>query len=143
MRSVKSSVNIRRGDIFFIELGNSEQKRITRPVLVIQNDIGNRYCQSIIVVPLMQLLKAKRLLFSVLINANHTTGLTKDHVALFSQIRTIPKNYFSNDNYLGHIDTHTLEKVDQAIELSLGLCTLQRLLYKNQIKREERKSLKA
>ena len=54
MRPIKSSVIIRRGDIFNINLGNSF-KNLRRPVLVIQNDIGNKYCQSVIVVPLTTL----------------------------------------------------------------------------------------
>lgn len=126
MRPVKSSVIIRRGDIFNINLGNNFTK-LRRPVLVIQNDIGNKYCQSVIVVPLTTLKKVKKLLFSVPIPANTQTGLKEEHVALFSQIRTLQKEHFTNDSYLGRLNCETLKKVDEAIMLSLGLSTLQKL----------------
>jgi len=137
MRPVKSSVIIRRGDIFNINLGNNFTN-LQRPVLVIQNDIGNKYCQSVIVVPLTTLKKVKKLLFSVPIPANSKTGLKEEHIALFSQIRTLQKERFTNDSYLGRIDAETLHKVDEAIMLSLGLSTLQKL----QDKMEAFKALK-
>ena len=135
MRPIKSSVIIRRGDIFNINLGNSF-KNLRRPILVIQNDIGNKYCQSVIVVPLTTLRKVKKLLFSVPIPANTKTGLKEEHVALFSQIRTLQKDRFTNDSYLGRIDSDTLKKVDEAIMLSLGLSTIQKLQNKMEAKRE-------
>lgn len=124
----KSSVPIRRGDIFCLNLGSNEAGgKIFRPVLVIQNDIGNRFCDTVIVVPLTTEKKAKKLFFTVLIESNPQTGLLENHVALFSQIRTIDRKRFTNDNYLGRIDEQTVRKVDEAIQLSLGLSTLQKL----------------
>lgn len=127
MSPMKNTVIIRRGDIFAVDLSQDKRKSLIRPVLVIQNDIGNRFCNSIIVAPLIPEVKTKRLFFSVLITANRKTGLLKDHVALFSQIRTLERKDFTNDNYLGRVDFETMQKVDRAIELSLGLSTIQKL----------------
>ena len=135
MRAAKSTVIIKRGDIFNINLGNDLTK-LRRPVLVIQNDVGNKHCQTIIVVPLTTMCKLKRLLFSVYIPANINTGLKEDHVALFSQIRTLQKEHFANDAYLGRLNYDLMQKVDEAIILSLGLSTIQKLQNKMQIKRD-------
>lgn len=123
---------IRRGDIFSINLGNKFSK-LRRPVLVIQNDIGNKHCNSIIVVPLTTIRKIRKLLFSLVIPATIKTGLAEEHVALFSQIRTLPKTNFSNDAYLGRLDLDMMKKVDETIMLSLGLSTIQRLQNKMQV----------
>ncbi|HHX50446.1 MAG TPA: type II toxin-antitoxin system PemK/MazF family toxin [Clostridia bacterium] len=130
-------VVIRRGDLFMVKLGlDSRDREISRPVLVIQNDIGNRFCNSIIVVPLSHTLRAKRLFFAVLINRSGQNGLQKDHVALFSQIRTLDKTCFSNDNYLGRLSPEIMQKVDTAIELSLGLSTLQKLQNRSYLQKQ-------
>ncbi|MGI6553725.1 MAG: type II toxin-antitoxin system PemK/MazF family toxin [Bacillota bacterium] len=130
-------VMIRRGDLFMVNLGMDRQGReILRPVLVIQNDIGNRFCNSVIVVPLSHTLRAKRLIFAVPINRNNQNGLQKDHVALFSQIRTLDKACFTNDNYLGRLSPETMQKVDTAIELSLGLSTLQKLQNRSYLQKQ-------
>ncbi len=133
MKNDKTKVTIRRGDIFMVNLGcDSRGRSVVRPVLVIQNDIGNRFCSTIIAVPLIQANSEKKLLFSMRIRANFVTGLTKDHIAVFSQIRTIDKSWFSNDCYLGRLNEEDREKMDKAIELSLGLSTLQKLQNKQQ-----------
>jgi mRNA interferase MazF len=138
MKTDDTKVFIRRGDIFMVNLGcDSKGRSVIRPVLVIQNDIGNRFCSSIIAVPLIQASSAKRLLFSMPIKANYVTGLTKDHIAVFSHIRTIDKAWFSNDCYLGRINDEDRKQMDKAIELSLGLSTLQRLQNK-QIKQKSK-----
>lgn len=128
LRLPRCKVLIKRGDLFSIQLGTNEDGRdYYRPVLVIQNDIGNRYCNSIIVVPLSYKLRAKHLFFGVLIKSTPQTGLIHDAVAVLSQIRTVEKSYFSNDNFLGRVDSQTMEKIDQCLALSLGLSTLQKL----------------
>ncbi len=128
MKVDKTKLSIRRGDIFLIELGyDSQGNNIKRPVLVIQNDIGNRFCNTVIVVPLIIETEIKKLFFSVSIKASHKTGLTKNHVAIFSQIRTLEKSLFSNDSYLGRITEDVMRKMDRAIEISLGLSVLQKL----------------
>lgn len=120
-------LRIRRGDIYLVNLGDTNNKNLTRPVLVIQNDIGNRYCPTIIVVPLLEDTKLKKLFISVLIKAEPRIGINQDYIALLSQVRTIDKSFFNQKNYLGHLDIKNMEKVDKALEISLGLSTLQKL----------------
>lgn len=128
LRLARNRVSIKRGDLFSIQLGTGEDGRdFYRPVLVVQNDIGNRYCNSVIVVPLSYKLRAKNLFFGVLVKSTPQTGLIHDAVAVLSHIRTVEKSYFSNDNYLGRVDRQTMEKIDQGLALSLGLSTLQKL----------------
>jgi mRNA interferase MazF len=128
VRPVKQGFRIRRGDVFLVNLGAStDGKRVECPVLVIQNDIGNRLCESVIVVPLTPDVRAKRLWFGVLVEGNPGTGLRCDCVALFSQIRTLEKNRFHPEGRLGRIGPEAMAKVNEAIKISLGLSTLQQL----------------
>ncbi|MDH7578969.1 MAG: type II toxin-antitoxin system PemK/MazF family toxin [Bacillota bacterium] len=125
---------IERGDIFLLELGSDvQEEEIKQPVLVIQNDIGNRFCNSVIVVPLFPNIQLKSLLLGVLLEARGGVGLATDHVALFTQIRTVDKACFRKDNFLGRPDAQVMERVDEAIKLSLGLSTIQRLQTKQQL----------
>ncbi|MEW6621742.1 MAG: type II toxin-antitoxin system PemK/MazF family toxin [Bacillota bacterium] len=131
MKWDNTKVSIRRGDIFLVNLGcDTRGRAVQRPVLVIQNDIGNRFCNTVIIVPLIPNTTAKKLLFSLPIKSTSGTGLTSEHVAVFSQIRTIDKSWFSNDCYLGRLDESDKHKMDKAIELSLGLSALQKIYNK-------------
>lgn len=123
---------VERGDIYLLDLG------VLQPVLVIQNDIGNRWCNTLIVVPLFPDLKLKKLMLGVVLEACGSNGLPQDHVALFSQIRTVDKQLFHKDNYLGRPSAAEMERVDQAIKLSLGLSTVQRLQTRQQAWRKWR-----
>lgn len=123
----RGSFCVERGDIYLLELDAGRGKRVKQPVLVIQNDIGNRYCDSTIVVPLFSASKLKNTLLGVLLKAGGSNGLASDHMALFTQIRTVDKSRLRMDNYLGYVDAETMRRVDEAIKLSLGLSTVQRL----------------
>ncbi len=101
------------------------QKR--QPVLVIQNDVGNRFCNTVIVVPLLPNLRLRRLLLGVLLRTGGGNGLPIDHVALCSQIITVDKSCFRKDNFVGRPDDAAMKQVDEAIKLSLGLSTIQQL----------------
>lgn len=128
MTQDSTKVSLRRGDIYIINLGcDSKGRVINRPVLVIQNDLGNRFCNSVIVVPLIPSDSVKKLLFSITIKANFVTGLMSEHEAIFSHIRTVDKSWFLNDCYLGRLNEEDRKKMDKAIELSLGLSTIQKL----------------
>ncbi len=116
-------VVIKRGDIFRLP---SEQD-CGQAYLVIQNDIGNRFCPSVIVVPLTQNLRSRKLFFSMLIEANPVTGLEKDYVALFQQIRTLSKEHFTTKAKLGSLDVKSIARMDEILKLSIGLSTLQQL----------------
>lgn len=137
----REGLMIRRGDLFVVDLGPTKDSNpLLRPVLVIQNDFGNCFCDTIIVVPLTLAFKAKKLFFSVLIKRGAETGLCGDYVALFSQIRTLSKGKFIPENRLGRLDDETMERVDRTIELSLGLSTIQKLYKRNQTCQEKQKT---
>ncbi|MDW7675011.1 MAG: type II toxin-antitoxin system PemK/MazF family toxin [Bacillota bacterium] len=123
-----NELTVLRGEIYQIDLGKTkDNENLVRPVLVIQNDVGNRLYDSVIVVPLSPKLRTKRLFVSVGIKPSEVPGLEEEHVALFFQIRTIDKKKFSKEGYLGRIEAATQWQVDEAIKLSLGISTLQRI----------------
>lgn len=113
---------IQRGDIFYACLGDEdeyEKKHIhiqggTRPVLIIQNDIGNHFSPTIIVAPITTAHKAKKL------PTHYTYYHTKSYgTILCEQIMTIPK-----DNLINKIDELTkfeMNEVDEKLEISIGL----------------------
>ena len=113
-------VTVRRGDIFFAELSpviGSEQGG-TRPVLIIQNDIGNQYSPTTIVAAITSQLDKAKLPTHIEI-ACETCGLAKDSVILAEQIRTIDKRRLREK--VSSLDEVTMEKVNQALAISLGL----------------------
>ena len=118
-RSV-SKVIIKRGDIFYADLSpviGSEQGGV-RPVLIIQNDIGNRYSPTIIVVAITSQINKAKLPTHVEIKSSDY-GLPKDSVLLLEQIRTIDKRRL--EEKIGHVTDDIMEKVNEALLISLGL----------------------
>jgi len=111
---------IKRGDIFFAQLNpvvGSEQGG-TRPVLIIQNDIGNQYSPTTIVAAITsQIFKAK-LPTHVEVSAVQS-GLERDSVILAEQIRTIDKSRLKQK--VAFLEEEIMEQVDQALAISLGL----------------------
>lgn len=113
-------MEIRRGDIFYADLSpviGSEQGG-TRPVLVIQNDIGNKYSPTVIVSPITSQIDKARLPIHVELKANRY-GLEKDSVVLLEQIRTIDKKRLMEK--IAHLDGEIMARVDEALMISLGL----------------------
>lgn len=111
---------VKRGDIFYADLSpviGSEQGGI-RPVLVVQNDVGNKYSPTIIVSAITSQINKAKLPTHVEINALEY-GLTKDSVVLLEQIRTIDKRRLREK--LGHLDEEMMNKVDDALLISFGL----------------------
>jgi mRNA interferase MazF len=113
-------MQLRRGDIFYAQLNpviGSEQGGM-RPVLVIQNDIGNQYSPTTIIIAITsQIVKAK-LPTHVEISAKKC-GMEKDSVILTEQIRTIDKSRLKQK--VANLDDDTMGKVNKAIQVSLGL----------------------
>lgn len=111
---------IRRGDIFYADLSpvvGSEQGG-TRPVLVLQNNIGNQYSPTTIVAAITSQISKAKLPTHVEVTAKNS-GLDKNSVILLEQIRTIDKS-----RLLEKVTTLTddsMDKVNQAVEISLGL----------------------
>ena len=113
----------KRGDIYLINfdpaIGSEIQK--IRPALILQNDVANQYSPIVIVAGISSKFSQPLYPTEVLIKAPEG-GLKYDSVALLNQIRSIDKQRLSK--YLGKISPETLEKVDGAIEISLGLVKL-------------------
>ncbi len=111
---------IKRGDLFWVNLNptrGSEQAG-RRPVLVIQNDIGNELAPTTIVAPLTTKSFTKEYPTNVNIPKG-VGGLKSNSTILFSQIRTIDRQRL--EEKIGHLPENYLEKADRAIRISLGL----------------------
>ena len=111
---------VRRGDIYFADLSpvvGSEQGGM-RPVLIVQNDTGNRHSPTVIAAAITsQLGKAK--LPTHIALAAQGSGLPKDSVILLEQIRTLDKHRLRER--AGQITPEDQKRVDQALDVSLGL----------------------
>jgi len=113
-------VVIRRGDIFYADLSpvvGSEQGGI-RPVLIVQNDIGNKYSPTVIAAAITSQINKAKLPTHIEISASEY-GLAKDSVILLEQIRTIDKKRLREK--IGHLDDELMEKVNEALSISFGL----------------------
>jgi mRNA interferase MazF len=115
-----NNVLVRRGDIFYADLNpvvGSEQGGI-RPVLVVQNDIGNKYSPTVIIAAITsQIDKAKLPTHVELKSADY--GLEKDSVILLEQLRTIDKRRLKEKITI--LDQDIMGKIDEALKISLGL----------------------
>ncbi|MBP7175039.1 MAG: type II toxin-antitoxin system PemK/MazF family toxin [Thermoclostridium sp.] len=115
-------MDIRRGDIFYADLSpviGSEQGGI-RPVLVVQNDVGNRYSPTIIVSAITSRLSKAKLPTHIEI-PGELYGLNKDSVILLEQVRTIDKRRLREKT--GHLDELLMIRVNEALSTSFGLET--------------------
>lgn len=115
-------MQIRRGDIFYADLSpvvGSEQGGI-RPVLVIQNNIGNRHSPTIICAAITSRMNKAKLPTHVEIDAAKYK-IVKNSVVLLEQIRTIDKQRLKD--MVCHLDREIMEKVDEALKISLELHT--------------------
>ncbi|MFY9371064.1 MAG: type II toxin-antitoxin system PemK/MazF family toxin, partial [bacterium] len=113
-------MNVRRGDIYYADLSpvvGSEQGGV-RPVIVIQNDIGNRYSPTTIVAAITSQIDKAKLPTHIEISANEF-GLDKDSVILLEQIRTIDKRRLKTR--IGHLEGEIMNKVNSGLQISLGL----------------------
>ena len=118
-RSVKS-VNIRRGDIYYADLSpviGSEQGGV-RPVLIVQNNVGNRFSPTVIAAAITSQRAKANLPTHIMLNSQ-TTGLAKDSVVLLEQVRTIDKHRLKER--MGRLDNMSMMQVDQALSISFGL----------------------
>lgn len=114
---------IKRGDIYYADLSpviGSEQGGI-RPVLIIQNDIGNQYSPTTIVLAITGQISKAKLPTHVELSCE-ACGLEKDSLILAEQIRTIDKRRLKER--VSTLDEALMQRVDQALEISLGLIEL-------------------
>lgn len=117
-----NGVEFKRGDIYYADFGvgvGSEQGGI-RPVVIVQNNVGNKYSPTLIVAPLTSKLTKTKLPTHVMIRASES-GLAKDSIALTEQIRVIDKIRIKE--YITSLTGITLARLNEALEISLGLST--------------------
>ncbi len=113
-------MTVRRGDIYYADLSpvvGSEQGGV-RPVLIVQNDVGNRYSPTVIAAAITSKMSKTRLPTHIDVYADRV-GLAKDSVILLEQIRTIDKKRLGEK--MGHLDEAVMAEVDNAISVSFGL----------------------
>lgn len=111
---------VRRGDIYYADLSpvvGSEQGGL-RPVLIIQNDIGNRYSPTVIAAAITSRMSKTHLPTHIDVFADRV-GLAKDSVILLEQIRTLDKRRLREK--MGHLDESMMNEVNTAIAISFGL----------------------
>ncbi|HOK62941.1 MAG TPA: type II toxin-antitoxin system PemK/MazF family toxin [Soehngenia sp.] len=111
---------VKRGEIYYADLSpvvGSEQGGV-RPILIIQNDVGNKYSPTVIVAAITSQINKARLPTHVEITAQDF-GLPKDSVVLLEQIRTIDKKRLREK--VGKFDDEMMKKIDEALKISVGL----------------------
>lgn len=111
---------IKRGEIYYADLSpvvGSEQGGI-RPVLIVQNDVGNRYSPTVIAAAITSQRDKTELPTHIKLDASFS-GLAKDSIVLLEQVRTIDKQRLKEK--MGTLDNRSMNMVDRALFVSLGL----------------------
>jgi len=111
---------VKRGDIYYADLSpviGSEQGGM-RPVLIVQNDTGNKHSPTVIAAAITSQVGKARLPTHIELSAQ-SVGLSRDSVILLEQIRTLDKSRLREK--MGSLDEGTMNKVDNAIAVSFGL----------------------
>lgn len=112
-------MKVKRGDIFYADLSpvvGSEQGGV-RPVLVVQNDVGNKYSPTVIIAAITSQMNKVKLPTHVEVSAEF--GLPKNSVVLLEQIRTIDKKRLREK--VGYTDEFFMKKVNEALSRSVGV----------------------
>ncbi len=113
-------LTVKRGDIYYADLSpvvGSEQGGL-RPVLIIQNDVGNKYSPTVIAAAITSKLGKSKMPTHIDVYADKF-GLAKDSVILLEQIRTIDKKRLKEK--MGHLDVNVMQQVNDALSVSFGL----------------------
>lgn len=119
-------MTVKRGDIYYADLSpvvGSEQGGL-RPVLIVQNDVGNRYSPTVIAAAITSRLSKNKLPTHIDVARSQTAdsdcyGLARDSVILLEQIRTLDKRRLKEK--MGHLDERLMKQVNEAISVSFGL----------------------
>ncbi len=121
----KNIMTCKRGDIFYADLSpvvGSEQGGL-RPVLIIQNDVGNRYSPTVIAAAITSRTGKNKLPTHIgveaMISSDTSGGLMKNSVILLEQVRTLDKTRLKEK--MGHLDDSVMRRVNEAIAVSFGL----------------------
>lgn len=113
-------MTIKRGDIYYADLSpviGSEQGGV-RPVLIVQNDVGNKYSPTVIAAAITSQHDKSKMPTHINLNAE-CCGLSKDSIVLLEQVRTIDKQRLKEK--MGTIDAGAMNRVDKALSVSFGL----------------------
>ena len=113
-------MTVKRGDIYYADLSpviGSEQGGV-RPVLIVQNDVGNKYSPTVIAAAITSQKEKNNLPTHIKLDA-HNCGLSKDSIVLLEQIRTIDKKRLRER--MGALDGASMNQVDKALSISFGL----------------------
>ena len=113
-------MTIKRGDIYYADLSpvvGSEQGGV-RPVLIIQNDVGNRFSPTVIAAAITSQ-KGKTRLPTHIQLSSQSCGLSRDSVVLLEQVRTIDKKRLKER--MGRVEEPYMDQVDHALSISFGL----------------------
>ena len=113
-------MNIKRGEIYYADLSpviGSEQGGV-RPVLIIQNDVGNKYSPTVIAAAITSQRDKTNLPTHIKVDADGC-GLSKDSIFLLEQVRTIDKMRLKEK--MGSLDLNSMDRVDKALSVSFGL----------------------
>ncbi len=122
MKTELMNVEIKRGEVFYADLSpviGSEQGGL-RPVLIIQNDVGNKYSPTVIAAAITSRQSKSNLPTHITLGAQNF-GLQKDSVVLLEQVRTLDKKRLKGK--MGELDNRSMQLVNDAIQISLGLQT--------------------
>ena len=112
-------MTVHRGDIYYADLSpvvGSEQGGI-RPVLIVQNDVGNRFSPTVIAAAITSQMDKAKLPTHIPLRAGG--GLARDSIVLLEQVRTLDKQRLRQR--MGQVDSDVMERVDAAIAVSFGL----------------------
>ena len=113
-------MTVKRGEIYYADLSpvvGSEQGGV-RPVLIVQNDIGNRYSPTVIAAAITSQKEKSKLPTHIEIDSQ-ACGLSRDSVVLLEQIRTIDKRRLKEK--MGRLDDGSMGQIDHALSISFGL----------------------
>lgn len=113
-------MTVKRGDIYYADLSpviGSEQGGV-RPVLIIQNDVGNKYSPTVIAAAITSQKDKTKLPTHIQVNASGC-GLAKDSIVLLEQVRTIDKQRLKEK--MGSLDISSMDRVNKALTVSFGL----------------------
>lgn len=115
-------MTVKRGDIYYADLSpvvGSEQGGV-RPVLIVQNDVGNKYSPTVIAAAITSQMEKTKLPTHIEVSSQNC-GLSKNSVVLLEQIRTIDKKRLKE--HMGRLDDGAMGKIDEALSISFGLGT--------------------
>lgn len=113
-------MTVKRGEIYYADLSpvvGSEQGGI-RPVLIVQNDVGNKHSPTVIAAAITSKQEKNKLPTHISVQAS-SCGLAKDSVVLLEQVRTLDKRRLKER--MGELDSGSMQQVNDALQVSLGL----------------------